>query len=262
MENGIIKIDAIKKGDSMIEKDGVQMFSEVVTEFLNILDLSVFVSGFISYGAIIFSIKNLVKDSVMLDYASNWIVVVIFSYALGIVSYGFGKRLCQGFNENSRKITINEFDKKIANELKENKIVKEPIISEYYRAYKDNIQPNRILFKLYIFLWEDVRKNHSNSKSYRLLSKYWTLSAIVEGLIASTILWGIGITIYIFRVRNIMKVFVGKGDIGWSLCILILMWAAVFGLVGFLKNENKRYREYQIEELIVKKAYEIKTKNH
>lgn len=77
-----------------------------VSEFLDIFDLSFFVSGVVSFSAIYFGLYNLVKVKSSIEMLKNPIVIIVSSYVLGMIGFALGRWIKRNLSKTFDIVTF------------------------------------------------------------------------------------------------------------------------------------------------------------
>lgn len=215
-----------------MKEDLAQTLARVVERLfgvLEIFDLSFFVSGSFSAGAIL--MYQQIAGTTAILGEPGWSAEFLGRFVLA--SYGFGL-LCHGLGQRLRRLSIareRPTAERLAACLKE-----EPASRVYYRDFFDDQGPKRsAMDQLYSRLWAVVRDRGELKVSYDLLNKYWMLAASFDGLSMACLVWLLPILHAWDPTRPIptFALTIGTVLLGW-VCLA----------------QARTYREYQMHELV------------
>ncbi len=216
--------------------EGIKGVFDKLTEFLNIFDLSFFISGFTCFGALLFWFVYVEgRDLPDIQGASRIIAVVLTCYVLGLICFALGRQFQKRYSSMRQYRNFDDiFIKAIeAHGLRQ---------IEPYKAYLDRHRANnRTTWKLYGKLWAGLRNEEGRKACYALLSRYWMMAATFDGLAVAAFIWAIVLNRYIYVTIG-MK----------AKCIIYFMLLVItaYIVIKGCFREADRYQEYQMEEII------------
>jgi len=207
--------------------DGLKTIFGRLGEFFHIFDLSFFVAGAVSFGAIVFLFQRLGIDAAF-PFAP-WVAglaLVIACYVCGMVSFAVG-RFVNGYL----------FRRGVLPTLLRRSIEvhqpSDPLMEQYLAKGDSN------LWRLYIRLWQELAAKQPHSAVFSHLSRYWAMAATCDGLAISLILWAVVI---------VASVFAGTPALLFRQAIVVVV-IFILAAITFLRQGGKYY-EFQVEDLV------------
>ncbi len=212
------------------------VFSKVVG-FFDIFDLSFFVSGLGSATAIATFLYHLgVPVVALLGTKIGVFLAALISYTLGLVSFALGrliqKSVARIVDGKPQDITL---DERFEKSLEAHGLSDDQQVIDYLSRGKDGTRA------LYTLLWAQMRHSTQVSASLELLNSYWVKAATYDGLSVSLLLW----SFVLFCSSFGWMVPKYLGHLPSAVVIAILLGTAFACL-----REGRRYREYQVKELV------------
>ncbi|MBN2439764.1 MAG: hypothetical protein JXJ04_00405 [Spirochaetales bacterium] len=212
-----------------------------IGDFFDIFDLSFFISGFASVGALIVwinlfgstQIKELINPTNI-----NIFVIIIACYIIGLINFASGRNIRIWFLKLVAKLRKEKYYTQLKSIIISHKLDKHESYKEYLT---DNKKLNQNMWRLYIRLWAEIRENSNLLLSYNLIRRYWVLAAIFDGLMMSLFLWVVVLIYWIFQPPVIGLL---SPSIGWPLVGIIFIVSL------FCSREAYRYAKFQMEELV------------
>jgi hypothetical protein len=219
-----------EKGGFSTLAEGVGSILAQFGQFFHIFDLSFFVSGATAFGAIL--LGHRLSGYEFPGSSPAWLevaVLVLGSYVCGVVAFATGRRLR---NVSKSRTSLETW---LPNVLKHFGLE-----SEITKRLTDE-KSRDAAYRLYSWMWADLRDHDASSESYRLLNRYWVTAAMYDGLMIAFLVWA-GLA---------MIVAFGFGvDFTAGRCATFLATAALFcGASRVCYVEADRNFEYQVVEL-------------
>lgn len=210
------------------------------SNFFDILDLSFFVSGVVSLGALYYWVQRLGAKLALLPPVGTRVVVgVVGSYVLGLVCFATGRfvrtNLARSRSGESR------FDTLFPETLKAHGLDTTELVSEYMGRRSGGLDVNR---RLYTRLWAEVRQSEALKASFALLNRYWVMSATYDGLATALCIWA-----------SVPPALAISAELSWPGAFLAISVLLVLALACL--REAGRYNEHQVEELAATIAYKL-----
>lgn len=226
-------------------QEGLGMILERVAGFFDIFDLSFFVSGVASAGALAACGRVLGLRSVELRH--EWMLVglvVAGCYVTGVMSFALGRAI--------RKIFFRRTSNGLwwlRRSLHENFLWSKPFVQPFLAQgavpFPHEDAPlthaqSRTLSLIYTRMWVEMRSRPSLQPSLKLVLRYWVMEATCDGLAFASILWLVALGL---RTSHHL----GQQPLALTIPGFLL------GLAGFLAflYEANRYKQYQVEEISV-----------
>lgn len=208
---------------------GVRSVFDRVAEFFHIFDLSFFVAGASSVGALSFLYLMMQKPRVF--PFPPWVGVmalIIACYICGLIAFAVGRAMSgRWFRRRTLYQTLpRALD---AHGLDEQNIA----------VYRNSKPPG--LWWLYLRMWSEVAHDNTAPLVVRHLMRYWAMAAIYDAVAFSFLLWG-----FVFLAAQSTHVVPSplSAQLGLS-CAAASMAAAVFAF-----QRGAVYYEYQIEDVV------------
>jgi hypothetical protein len=157
--------------------DGLKSLLGRLGEFFHIFDLSFFVAGAVSFGAISFLFIKL--GLVGAFSFAPWVAglaIVIACYVCGLVCFSLGRPL-------NRVL----FRRRVLDNLLHRSIKVHQLTFPRMSSYLES--GNEELWRLYIRLWQQLAAKHARSVSFSHLSRYWAMAAIYDSLAVALLFW-------------------------------------------------------------------------
>jgi hypothetical protein len=208
---------------------GLHSIFERVGEFFHIFDLSFFVSGSMTFGALAF-VYILMGKSHQFPFMP-WVgifALIIACYVCGLISFAVGRELSGlTFRRSKLKHTL-------------------PLALEAHNLKDENIASyingeNPQYWWLYIRMWSEIVHETTSPVVIHHLMRYWAMAATYDGVAFSFIVWACALIILQFRNIAPDPVGQGAGTVGAFLCLCAAFFA-------FRRGAN--YYEYQIEDVV------------
>jgi len=208
---------------------GVRSLFDRIGEFFHIFDLSFFVSGVMTFGALVFVYLRLEypRDFPFAPWVSV-LAIIIACYVCGLIAFAVGRGISgPTFRRNKLEITLpRALD---AHDLKDDVINR-------YRGEKE-----KWLWWLYIRMWSDLAHEKSAPLVLHHLMRYWAMAATYDSVAFSFVVWAFALIAMQFDFITAKPIGHGIGTIGALLCL-----AAAF----FAFRRGANYYEYQIEDVV------------
>lgn len=207
---------------------GVRSVLDRVGEFFHIFDLSFFVGGAMTFGALAFVY-------VQMGYPQHfpfapWVgvlAVVVACYVCGLLAFAVGREL-SALTVRSRTLRETMSAALTAHELSEVVAIKK---------YTGDEGPLR----LYIRMWSEVIHERSAPAVTHHLMRYWAMSATYDGVAFAFLVWAVALIFPMFPPAPRRPIDYCAGVAGVLLCLLAARFAFRRGAV---------YYKYQIEDLV------------
>lgn len=224
--------------------DTFKSMIDKISEGLNFFDFSFFVSGFVTYIALLYFSAEILGKTIDYTTVTGILTSIILSYVCGIISFSMGKWIrslvrllfeCE-FWKCLKNKSFDELFNEGINWAIENKRKSNP------NASFDDLLGCLVLHQnremVYSAMWIEVRKLDEKDVYYRPLYRQWVMQAICEGLMFSFLL-------------IIVLSLVLWYNYSWNNCIYI--FSIILALMAFAAccHEARRYAENQIKEVII-----------
>ena len=209
--------------------------------FLDLFDLSFFVSGAAALGAVAWS--GYCHQPSFVVVLPNWVLVVtviLGAYIAGMVCFALGRWGRQKFAPAARPDFRGE---QLVALLKLHGLEGRSPIKEYLaRTPADPKLPLRKpAWALYTRIWAGIRHDPRLQPSLSVLNRYWVMAATYDGLAAALLLWG-GVLGEVILFRSHWS-----GLLPWTGAAGTVL--AFLGLAILCGREAGRYTMHQIGEL-------------
>lgn len=246
-----------------------------ISSFFDIFDLSFVVSGATSLAALClyYKLNAPMGFPEWLASAYGGILFVLGCYVLGMLSFILG-RLVRRIVMRARGPFLRRQAGLICHALREHKIEAKPgdksaqaqCIQELLSStafdgpHKSGKQPSKksgadgveqqrleqTAHRLYTLLWTQVRQQQDLSPSHVLLSRYWVMAALCDGMVVASLLW-FGVLLSSKHHLSAMQLgFMGNLGIALSLVAVVLF-----------VREAERYTAVQVDDLISTLAWDL-----
>ncbi len=223
--------------------DALKTLLARIGEIFGVFDLSFVVAGAVCLGALLFGASLVVGWDQLVQVAPlEWkavhvAAVIVACYVLGMVCFTAGRKLRgrdnAGFYDAlPDRLADFGLDGRYAH------LLPDPLDRHRTRRYT----------LLYTLLWAEVRQDKRLAPSFNLLTRYWVLAAMCDGLAAAFLTWTIP---WIgWGVSRLLPAAHAEPAVLWVVGLLGLLWAARLCSV-----EATRYARYQMYELCATLAY-------
>lgn len=218
-------------------------------EGLNFFDFSFFVSGFVTYFALLYFIDEVFGKC--FDYKSvvGIVAAIIIIYVCGIVSFTIGKWIrfyIRKFRERTKnnffhvQSFIDIYEETIKWVLQNQKKTMPGVNREQLQdqlSLKNTEDMKTLQDMAYSAMWIEIRNLDKEGEYYNSLYRQWVMQAVCEGLIFSFML---------IMILSLISFFAKSYE-------FLYMASFVLALACFLAScrEAQRYAENQIKEVIV-----------
>ncbi len=219
---------------SLVEEvgDGIRTIFSRLGEFFHIFDLSFFVAGASTVGALaVLSWRLKVTQKISISI-SGWLGVLSFiiaCYICGLVVFSLGRSL-------NRKM----FRQKVIKTYLSEALIGQQLRGEVIDEFKEGKAPPEFpQWRLYIRLWQELAARHSQSVAFSHLSRYWAMAATYDGVAASFLVWVVAIIPLKAFGQLVLDPWPG--------------WVAVAALIGASLQcfrQGGKYYEFQVEDLV------------
>jgi hypothetical protein len=232
---------------------GLGSVFERIGEFFHIFDLSFFVAGVSTFGALVFAYAQFVYFRQAMPKVfplDSWMWAVgsvVASYICGLVSFAGGRLVSETiFGYFLRKrILLRDLLPAIADHDLEN----HPKLTKYVAAAKPKnggcdaqkeIADRQILSRLYIRMWSEVAHTNDAPLFWHHLTRYWAMTATYDAVAFSLLIWTASL---LFVACSI-----GMDKIEFVPCVAgsVLTFGAAF--ISFMRGT--KYYAYQVEDLV------------
>jgi hypothetical protein len=196
-------------------------------EFFHIFDLSFFVAGAVSVGALCFLF-------VKLDLLGNfpfapWVAglsLIIACYVCGLICFSVG-----------RPINRLLFRRRVLKSLMRPSIQVHQLGFSWMPVYLQAADDE--LWRLYIRLWQELAAKHARGVAYSHLSRYWAMAATYDSLAVSLLIWA-GVLGYVGACES-------PPPSGWQAIVAV---AILLGSAWRALSQGGKYYEFQVEDLV------------
>jgi hypothetical protein len=153
-----------------------------VTDIFGVFDLSFFVAGAVCFGAVVFGTGIFagwarVATIVRADWKPIHVgAIVVCCYVLGIICFAAGRKLRQD----------RTFYAALPKHLQDFGLLDRYAGLVARGTGPDAMRRNALL---YARLWAEVRETHRLAPSFNLLTRYWVMAAMCDGLFAAFSIW-------------------------------------------------------------------------
>lgn len=228
--------------------DTFKSIIDKISEGLNFFDFSFFVSGFVTYVALLYFSNEFFHMTIDYTSVSGILASIVLSYVCGIISFSMGKWIrslvrllfeCE-FWKCLKNKSFDELFNDGINWAIENKRKSNP------NASFDDLSGCLVLHQnreiVYSAMWIEIKKLDEKDVYYKPLYRQWVMQAICEGLVFSFFL------IFLLSI----------GVLVYKWCILSLyLCSSILALMAFAAccHEARRYAENQIKEVIISYYY-------
>lgn len=217
-------------------------------DFFDIFDLSFFVGGVATTGALLaWGYFREADIPTNLHAAVPEIVIAILvCYINGLVSFAAGRWLRKAVwypllaGVFRVKNAGGNFQEHFHATLSSHQLEQLPFV----QAYLSQKNPETA-WRLYIRLWAELRQRPELAPSMALLKKYWILAATYDGLATALLIWLLALADLTFGVF-------GETLFHWYTGVSIGLFVAL--LVYICQREAGRYVKYQIEDIVASLA--------
>lgn len=224
---------------------GLGTIFERIGDFFHIFDLSFFVGGSATLGAIVFLYVNFIYyrlTETRLFLFPEWVAVpalIISAYLCGLIAFAAGRELSGLFFRSKTLATT------LIPAIGRHRLTQLPEVSSYIQG--DDIDGQ---WKLYIRMWSEIVHDTSAPLLVHHLMRYWAMAATYDSVGFSLIVWAISLLIlWLF------------GSIPVALSMVALPAAATVCLLGsyIAFRRGAQYYEYQIEDVVAHFAVKQKS---
>lgn len=220
---------AESKGVSGDVASGLGSIFVRIGEFFHIFDLSFFVGGASTFGALTFLYLMMGKPRVFPFTAWVGVLALILAcYICGLIAFAAGREI-NGWT--FRRYTLH---RTLPAALDAHGLSEESI-----RSYTTSDKPR--LWWLYIRMWSEVAHESSSPVVLQHLMRYWAMAATYDGVAFSFLIWAIVLTALQFQG-------VAPHPLGRGIGITSLAIALCASLFAF--RRGAAYFEYQIEDVV------------
>lgn len=218
--------------------EALKVLFDKISGFFDIFDLSFFVSGAVSLCALIFAV-NLSGKPVFEPLQGGFRIaaMILFCYVSGLFCFAVGRWIRMTFQNVKDRTEFNEQFMQIINA--HGLALKEPFKDYIERASSQS--DARVLSRLYVRLWAEIRQIPDLAPSLILLKRYWVMAATYDGLAVAILTWALVIGTWCFG-------FGINSKLNLNLGLLLIAGIAVTAIACI--REAGRYEHYQREELV------------
>lgn len=223
--------------------DGISGVLQRAGQIFHVFDLSFFASGAATFSAVL--VGSRLAGWALPSNFPTWLNVVVFvfgSYIAGVASFAVGRQ----FRRFSRyRRTLHKTLRPLA---RSHGLTTDKVVEAYFDIDVSAIpeksrerERNAVAYRLYSRLWAELRDNYTSSEGYRMLSRYWVMAAMYDGLVLSFLLW------------SAVAAGVASGRLGLVVdeqrAIAAVAAFAFIGLAYVCNREGLRNFEYQVEDI-------------
>jgi hypothetical protein len=213
-----------------------------VGEIFGVFDLSFFVAGAVCLGALVFAAQMFGLPWLASIQLGSWgaahiVVAILASYVLGLVCFAAGRSAGRWLRREGRLYRGLRADLKRCG-----------LDARYEALLPKNNDPDATLryALLYTRLWAELRQSPELSPSFNLLTRYWVMAAMCDGLAAAFALWSVIWLIWATKLDERARP---------ASAILALVELALVGGAVLCFIEAGRYGKYQVHELVATLAH-------
>jgi hypothetical protein len=196
-------------------------------EFFHIFDLSFFVAGAVSVGALCFLF---VKLGLVGNFPfAPWVAglsLIIACYVCGLICFSVG-----------RPINRFLFRRRVLKNLMRQSIQVHQLRFSWMPTYLET--GDHELWRLYIRLWQELAAKHARGVAYSHLSRYWAMAATYDSLAVSLLVWA--------GVLGFIGVFDSPPPSGWQAIVAV---AILIGSAWGALSQGGKYYDFQVEDLV------------
>lgn len=232
--------------------------------FFDIFDLSFVVSGASSLAALLLVYK-LHGPSTFPDWLANvygGVLLVLSCYVLGMLSFvlgrllrrillrllsgkSFSQRLAQGVADAMKQHDLRPKDEDQSTLAGCIRLL-EPLQDPKLRGKRPDPQAQSAALRLYTLMWTQIRQQSDLTPSHILLSRYWVMAALCDGMVVSSVLW-LGVLLSsLHRLEALQLVFLARLGVAMASLATLL----------FLR-EAERYAAVQVDDLVSTLAWDM-----
>lgn len=219
-----------------------------VSEGLNFFDFSFFVSGFMTFVVLCYSINVLFYRIIYFSTFVDYLVAIVLIYISGVISFVSGKFLR---NKLRKKQEVDEAPTKWYH-IRSFKTIYDDTLTHLNMSQIEGVSLTDSSLA-YSQMWIVIRQKDTSGKCYQDLYRQWVMQAVCEGLFFSFLLslvFSITLPIYEMVANDSFH------DIPIYIVSFVL---SVIGIFACLR-EAQRYAENQIKEVII--SYLLLTGQH
>ena len=214
---------------------GLRSIFERVGEFFHIFDLSFFVSGTMTFGALAFVYLQMRYPRSFLF--PSWIAVmalIVACYVCGLIAFAVG-----------REISGQSFRRRTLERILPDALSAHNLGDSIIASYTSNGETG--LWRLYIRMWSEIAHEKSAPVVIHHLMRYWAMAATYDGVAFSFIVWAAALIAVQFKAIAPEPV----GHLTGTVSALLCACAALFAF-----RRGASYYEYQIEDVVAHFAVE------
>jgi hypothetical protein len=208
---------------------GLRSIFERIGEFFHIFDLSFFVAGVMTFGALVF-VYIVMKKPRQFPF-EPWVGVValiVASYVCGLIAFSVG-----------RELSGRTFRRRILHRILPRALEAHNLSTESITLYTAGEHPR--FWWLYIRMWSEITHEKSAPLVLHHLMRYWAMAATYDSVGFSFLVWAFVLIVVQFKYVAPNPIGHGIGSIGALLCAC----AAYFAF-----RRGADYYEYQIEDVV------------
>ena len=196
-------------------------------EFFHIFDLSFFVAGAVSFGALCFLFIRLnLTGPFPFPPWIGVLAVVIACYVCGLICFSLGRAL------NSLL-----FRRRVLRGLLRRSIEMHHLTHASIARYLD--AGDAELWRLYIRLWQELAAKHARSVAFSHLSRYWAMAATYDSL-------GVALLVWAAVLATVASLGAPPPSIRQAVVSVLVLAGA--SMAAF--NQGGKYYEFQVEDLV------------
>lgn len=205
---------------------GLGSIFERIGEFFHIFDLSFFVSGTLTFGALAFFYVR--TNRTLYFPFESWVGIVAFivgCYVCGLISFAAGRGIA-GIIFRTKSLNT------LKNAVKEHGI-DQNLIESYTKE-------NR-LWRLYVRMWSELAHEHLVPVILQHLMRYWAMAATYDGVAFSLMVWCVVLIATTISWFSSNPLSCTDGIMGAIICL-------VSSIIAF--KQGNKYFVYQIEDVV------------
>ncbi len=214
-----------------------------IADFFELLDLSFFVGGGLSAGALAIAAKSFgVPFPGTPGSLVDLVVAVLLVYVLGLGAFAVGRTLRRPVVKRFPAWMQGEdytapFAERLDCAVRDHRLEEDPIVAPY-------LDDGKVRRRVYQRLWAEVRERPELKESYRLLQRYWVLAATYDSVAFASLLWAVAVG----ASTAAPSPAVPAAAVPYVVVLFLL-----FALASL--NEASRYSKSQVEELVATVAH-------
>ena len=227
--------------------DAAARIGDKLSELLDVFDLSFFMSGALSMGAILMMLPEGVPNPLFVTKQDEQLpgtavfALVLGSYVLGLFCFAVGRPFrgrALGLYRWLRRQEERTDTSLMRDSLAAQGLERSEELARYFGF--DAERPGDPYTALYTRMWVHVRTYVRLRESFSLLKRYWMLSAAYDGIAVAALLWLVPVWIGPF---GLALPYQGASSLGIVL-VSLACW-----------HRAQLYKRYQVEEVVATVAH-------